>query len=361
MSIQEEYPFILRQYRKIFISQIDYDFIITVLREPANMSLGTAKDRYWIKNSFQLQEQQYDYIPQSFVKEFCGACKTCATHRFFPNSLAAKLIIASSFLSRMQVDLVGLTFQPVGEYKYICHVRDHFTRFSWARSLTSKSASEVAVFLYDIFIVFGAPTILQLDNGKEFTADLIAELLSLWPGVHIINGRSRHPESQGMVKRANGILQTKLGKWMEDNKTNNWTEGLPLIIHAMNTQTVHATGKSPYSLVFGQDPIKNFSILEDLYQQNVINEEELPADFFEKSDDNNQFVLDQFDFLTSESSALNQESLALNQPKSSALNQPESSVHPILDRSGSLSNQEFSAPILNQEFSTSHKPESDKS
>ncbi|CAG8842971.1 15748_t:CDS:2, partial [Racocetra persica] len=85
--------------------------------------------------------------------------------------------------------------------------------------------------------------------------------------------------------------------------------------------------------------------------------------------DNNQFVLDQFDSSTSESSALNQESSALNQPESSALNQPESSalnqpessVHPILDRSGSLSNQEFSASTLNQEFSTSHKPESDKS
>jgi IS30 family transposase len=71
---------------------------------------------------------------------------------------------------------------------------------------------------------------LQSDNGKEFTADIIAELLTLWPEVHIINGRPRHPQSQGLVERANGILQTKLGKWMEDSYTDNWTEGLPLII-----------------------------------------------------------------------------------------------------------------------------------
>jgi transposase InsO family protein len=138
--------------------------------------------------------------------------------------------VASKFLSRVQVDLISFTFQPVGEYKYICHVRDHFTRFSWARCLTSKRASEVAIFLYDIFTVFGAPIILQSDNGKEFTADIIAELLTLWPEVHIINGRPRHPQSQGLVERANGILQTKLGKWMEDNNTDNWMEGLPLII-----------------------------------------------------------------------------------------------------------------------------------
>ena len=164
------------------------------------------------------------------MREFCGACLTCATHRSFPNSLAARPIVASKFLSRVQVDLISFTFQPIGEYKYIYHVRDYFTRFSWARCLTSKRASEVAVFLYDIFTVFGAPIILQSNNGKEFTADIIAELLTLWPEVHIINGRPRHPQSQGLVKRANGILQTKLGKWMEDNHTDNWMEGLPLII-----------------------------------------------------------------------------------------------------------------------------------
>ena len=54
--------------------------------------------------------------------------------------------------------------------------------------------------------------------------------MTLWPEVHIINGRPRHPQSQGLVERANGILQTKLGKWMEDNHTDNWMEGLPLII-----------------------------------------------------------------------------------------------------------------------------------
>jgi hypothetical protein len=49
----------------------------------------------------------------------------------------------------------------------------------------------------------------------------------------------------------------------------------------MNVQTVRATGKSPYSLVFGQDPMCHFSILDDLHQQNIIDEEALPDKFFE--------------------------------------------------------------------------------
>ncbi|CAG8464968.1 1266_t:CDS:1, partial [Dentiscutata heterogama] len=59
------------------------------------------------------------------------------------------------------------------------------------------------------------PTILQSDNGKEFIAQVIKELITLWPSVKIINGCPRHPQSQGLVERANGILEQKLDKWRE--------------------------------------------------------------------------------------------------------------------------------------------------
>ena len=109
-----------------------------------------------------------------------------------------------------------MSFDADGEFKYVCHVRDHFTRFSWAKALTSKRAVEVATYLFDLFHYIGSsPTILQSDNGKEFCASVIKELMEMWPSVKIINGRPRHPQSQGLVERANGLLQQKLGKWKE--------------------------------------------------------------------------------------------------------------------------------------------------
>ncbi|GBC14602.1 KRAB-A domain-containing protein 2-like [Rhizophagus irregularis DAOM 181602=DAOM 197198] len=80
----------------------------------------------------------------------------------------------------------------------------------------------------------------------------IVELLTFWPEVHIINGRPRHPQSQGLVKIAND---------------------------AMNVQTVRATGKSPYSFVFGKDPMCHFSILDDSHKQNIADEKALPDNF----------------------------------------------------------------------------------
>ena len=119
---------------------------------------------------------------------------------------------------------------PDGDYKYIVHARDHFSRYSWASPMKSKEAINVAAFLYHIFTQFGSPTILQTDNGKEFTAKIIRNLVKMWPGTIIINGRPRHPQSQGLIEKGNDILQTKLSSWLEDNETNDWSLGLPTVI-----------------------------------------------------------------------------------------------------------------------------------
>jgi len=43
--------------------------------------------------------------------------------------------------------------------------------------------------------MFGAPHILQSDNGREFTASIITELKELWPELVIVHGKPRHPHS----------------------------------------------------------------------------------------------------------------------------------------------------------------------
>lgn len=52
------------------------------------------------------------------------------------------------------------------------------------------------------------------------------ELKSTWPDLIIINGRPRHPQSQGLVERANAVVQKTLGKCQEANKTDDWPTGL---------------------------------------------------------------------------------------------------------------------------------------
>ncbi|KRZ48216.1 SCAN domain-containing protein 3 [Trichinella nativa] len=52
---------------------------------------------------------------------------------------------------------------------------------------------------------FCAPSILQSDNGQEFSNAIIAELKTCWPELKLVTGRPRHPQSQGAVERLNGV------------------------------------------------------------------------------------------------------------------------------------------------------------
>ena len=100
---------------------------------------------------------------------------------------------------------------PDNNFKYILHVRDHFSRYSWAKPLESKESVVIAGVLYDIFCQFGPPIILQSDNGGEFTSDVIKDLTKIWPSLKLIKGRPRHPQSQGMVEKGNDILEKRIG------------------------------------------------------------------------------------------------------------------------------------------------------
>jgi hypothetical protein len=41
---------------------------------------------------------------------------------------------------------------------------------------------------------------------------------------------------------------------MDDHSTHHWSEGLSPVIFAINTRTTHTTKKTPFELVFGQQP-----------------------------------------------------------------------------------------------------------
>jgi hypothetical protein len=94
------------------------------------------------------------------------------------------------------------------------------------QALKSKSVAEVAWHLLEIFLTFGAPSILQSDNGKEFRASVVEELKTMWPDLKIVHGRARHPESQGSVERSNGEVKKLLGTWIRENKSMKWSIGI---------------------------------------------------------------------------------------------------------------------------------------
>ena len=130
--------------------------------------------------------------------------------------LHCRVIVSSHFGHRGQMDLIDLqsckdvVIEGHLEYKWLFHYQDHFFKFSILAPCTSKSPQEVAhVIIKDVISVIGAPMLLQSDNGKEFSNEVISNIANM-SGMKIIRGRPRHPQSQGSVERANGVVKQLL-------------------------------------------------------------------------------------------------------------------------------------------------------
>ena len=121
-----------------------------------------------------------------------------------------KPMLSETFNSRAQMDLVDMQSCADGEFKWIMVYQDHFTKFVQLRPLRSKTATELANSLFEIFSIFGVPYILQSDNGREFRNSLISAVKMMWPDMNLVHGRARHPQSQGSVERSNADIKKML-------------------------------------------------------------------------------------------------------------------------------------------------------
>ena len=75
----------------------------------------------------------------------------------------------AGFGSRGQVDLIDFQSCPDNEFKYLLNYQDHGIKLYDCRPLKDKRAQTIAFALLDIFTVYGAPAVLQCDNGREFS------------------------------------------------------------------------------------------------------------------------------------------------------------------------------------------------
>jgi hypothetical protein len=138
--------------------------------------------------------------------------------------------------------------------KYI----DHGIKKLTATPLVAKRATGVAAALLNIFTEQRSPSILQADNGGEFSGSatdhvghrmllddefidcLISKIKQFWLECQLVWGSPRHSESNGGVEQINQTIQKKLGAWMKENNSTQWSIGCKIAQWRYNTQ-VHYT------------------------------------------------------------------------------------------------------------------------
>ncbi|XP_041369797.1 KRAB-A domain-containing protein 2-like [Gigantopelta aegis] len=110
--------------------------------------------------------KKYANITIEALNLFKSLCLEYQKKRKRPTTkgIVVKPIISKDFNSRAQVDLIDMQSMSQGQFKWIMVYQDHLTKFCVLRPLTSKRAAEVAFQLLDIFLLLGAPCVLQSDN-----------------------------------------------------------------------------------------------------------------------------------------------------------------------------------------------------
>lgn len=159
-------------------------------------------------------KKKYCNVTQ-IINLFLSLCEQCQLKKKIPkHGLVVQPILSDYMNSRCQVDLIDMQSEPDKDYRFIMNYQDHLTKFTILRPLKTKTAEEVAYQLIDIFCLFGAPCILQSDNGREFVNKIIKSLADMWPGMKLVNGKPRHSQSQGSVERSNQNIRDMLVAWM---------------------------------------------------------------------------------------------------------------------------------------------------
>jgi hypothetical protein len=148
----------------------------------------------------------------------------------------------------VQIDLVDMCHEADEVFKWILHIKDHFSKYSCLYPLRSKHSADVTECMALWIECFGIPKILQCDNGTEFKGVLL--LLLEKHGIKIKNGWPRNPRTQGLVEQVNGVMKAKLRAWKDETGRTTWSTALPDIALAMNCQraVTISTGRNARSI-----------------------------------------------------------------------------------------------------------------
>jgi hypothetical protein len=85
----------------------------------------------------------------------------------------------------------------------------------------TKKAEEIGIKLVPILSMAVTPEILQLDNGNKFLGKCIRIFKTFYGYLHIVKGRTYHPQWQRIIERGHSTFKEVLQKWMESNG-DNW-------------------------------------------------------------------------------------------------------------------------------------------
>jgi len=188
---------------------------------------------------------------------FVRSCPSCAQHKAVnhkPVGLTQPTPIYPP-LEAYYVDLLGpLPSSGPGKHQFVALAVCSATRYVIADSMRSAKAKSLMNFIVNrIVFTYGTPKLLSMDNASINRSDLVRESMDrLGVALHFTLPYTHTGNS--VAERHIQALENVIRHYCERN-TKDWSIWLPSALFAMNTSLNRNMEHSPYSLVFGREPV----------------------------------------------------------------------------------------------------------
>jgi ribonuclease HI len=184
----------------------------------------------------------------------CEGCQKCARDQKLPSSLT-QLIQPTWPLQKWGLDLLGPLPPAQGNLNNVMVAVEYFSKWIEAKPLaTITSVTVQKKFWQNIVCRFGVPKAITVDNGTQFDAEAFKEFCAQI-GTKIHFASIRHPESNGLVERANGIIMIGIMKLIFNQPRGKWPDELIKVLWSHNTTMSRSTGFTPFKFLFGDEAI----------------------------------------------------------------------------------------------------------
>jgi hypothetical protein len=156
---------------------------------------------------------------------------------------------------RVHADLFGPIIDQDKSSKFILGLTDAFTKMIRLVAIPNKEARTVAMAIWrDWMTIYGIPTTIFTDQGKEFTSKLQHNIFQVLRVKH--NTTSPYwPKCNMMQERQNKELAKYLRAilFAANKSSTDWECYLPALMLSLNTAYNRATKQAPFFTMFGYD------------------------------------------------------------------------------------------------------------
>jgi hypothetical protein len=150
---------------------------------------------YWLKATLDVVD----------LVQKCDNCQRCAKYKKQPASFA-QLIQPTWPLQRWGMNIIGSILPAQGNLKYVLVAVEYFYKWIEAKVLATMTSATIQIFYWqNIICHLGIPKSITTDNGTQFDSKAFMSFCSqVSTNLHFAS--VRHPESNGLVERTNGII-----------------------------------------------------------------------------------------------------------------------------------------------------------